>query len=86
MSLRRHLPNFVITLGNEPLQCLALDPLDPTSYGTVGKKVPMLGSRVRLLALVHPRQAGGLGQSSRKWTEAHRGWIDRLAAGAVWAF
>ncbi len=77
-SLRREFeeasPELVITLGNEPLQCLALDPLDQSSYGTE-KEVPVLGSRVRLLALVHPRQSGALGQSSPKWTAAHREWV-----------
>ncbi len=77
-SLRREFeeasPELVITLGNEPLQCLALDPLDPSSYGTE-REVPVLGSRVRLLALVHPRQSGALGQSSPKWTSAHREWV-----------
>lgn len=77
-SLRRELeeasPELVITLGNEPLQCLGLDPLDPSSYGTE-REVPVLGSSVRLLALVHPRQSGALGQSSPKWTAAHREWV-----------
>jgi hypothetical protein len=69
-SLKRRHPNLVITLGKEPLQCLGLEPLDASTYGEA-KNAGLLGLKARLLPRVHPRQSGGLGKSSPKWTEAH---------------
>ena len=48
------------------------------SYGI---PVPMMiaGKTYSIIALCHPRQAGQLGSSSKKWTELHSSWIDRLS-------
>ncbi len=46
----------------------------PNSYGKL-HKMEISGTGYNVLPLVHPRQAGRLGRSSKKWTELHAGWI-----------
>jgi hypothetical protein len=82
-SLRSELeeasPDLVVTLGAEPLRCLGLGGLDRTTYGSVSD-ASILGLRVRLLPLVHPRQAGRLGKSSPEWEAVHREWLETKAS------
>jgi hypothetical protein len=56
-------PDWVITLGSEPLRALGLRRLSADTYG-VPVTASLLGRRVRLLRLVHTRQQARHGASS----------------------
>jgi hypothetical protein len=75
-------PAWIITLGDEPLRSLDLEPLTRASYGTPLPAV-VLGNNVQLLRLVHTRQQAGHGPSSSDWAEAHRQWCTGDGAAAV---
>lgn len=71
---------YLITLGNEPLSNFVkfynpgintLNQIDP--YGTI-RDINIDGSPMKLISLVHPRQAGKLGGYSKKWNEIHSNW------------
>jgi hypothetical protein len=61
-------PAWIITLGNEPLRALGLDPLTQASYGTPLTAV-VLGHKVQLLRLAHTRQQARHGPSSSGWAK-----------------
>jgi hypothetical protein len=67
-------PEWLITLGNEPLRALGLEPLTQDGYGKE-RTATVFGRRVRLVPLVHTRQAAGHGASSGVWRERHQAWL-----------
>lgn len=68
-------PEVLITLGNEPADALDLERPAHQGYGTP-TSVRVWDREVLHLALVHPRQAGGLGDHSGEWAQTHGRWID----------
>ena len=71
---------YLITLGNEPIKNFVkifnpeIKLLDSTdTYGNI-QDILIDGVPMKLIALVHPRQAGKLGTHSRKWSELHNRW------------
>jgi hypothetical protein len=75
-------PAWIITLGDEPLRALGLEPLTRASYG-IPLPAVVLGHNVQLLRLAHTRQQAGHGHSSSDWAEAHRQWRTGEGAAAV---
>ena len=75
-------PEWVITLGDEPLQALGLKRLTTGNYG-VPTPTLVVGHKVQLLRLVHTRQQAGHGASSSAWAQAHRQWAAGRGAAAV---
>lgn len=83
-------PEILVTLGDQPLKDY-VGPLaglgsrrlrtfgaDSSTYGRL-HPIILAGRRMKLLPLVHPRQAGALGRSSPEWRRVHDAWA--LAAG-----
>jgi hypothetical protein len=75
-------PDWVITLGNEPLRALGLRRLSADTYG-VPVAARLLGRRVRLLRLVHTRQQARHGASSSTWAQLHQVWVAGSGAATV---
>lgn len=75
-EFKRAAPDWVITLGNEPLRPTFGTGIPRLSTGDYGRpfEAEVFGRRLRGLALCHPRQAARLGPSSRAWFEAHQRW------------
>ncbi|MCX6179192.1 MAG: hypothetical protein NT163_07505 [Chlorobiales bacterium] len=81
-------PDIFITLGDQPLRwftkqygseaklCDYGDSID--QYGRL-HDFCIAGSRMKLLPLVHPRQAGKLGSHSKEWAELHEQWVLEVA-------
>jgi uracil-DNA glycosylase len=70
-------PEWVITLGNDPINLIfngRVGQLELTKYG-VPFEAEVFGRRVKALCLCHPRQAAKLGRSSKRWFDAHQGWM-----------
>jgi hypothetical protein len=84
-ELRDSGARLVITLGNEPLRPLLGNRARKLSLDGYGEPegFEVLGQRVRVLRLCHPRQAGGLGTSSESWAGAHASWTKRARRRAV---
>lgn len=55
---------------------------DPESYGRL-HPISLGGRAMKLLPLVHPRQAGSLGAASPAWTKLHAGWVAGVARGLL---
>lgn len=80
---------MVLLLGDEPIRWF-LARLNPTnrrlsdfgdardSYGRA-QEVNIGGRRLRVVPLVHPRQAAGLGRHSPKWRCLHNAWTREVA-------
>lgn len=71
---------YLITLGNEPITnfisklCPEINELDRgKSYG-YPIEIDLEGTKIKLIRLVHPRQAGRLGLHDNDWFEAHQSW------------
>jgi hypothetical protein len=75
-------PDWVITLGDEPLRALRLRRLSPDNYG-VPLAASIFGRSVRLLRLVHTRQQAQHGASSRAWAQLHQQWAAGAGAATV---
>ena len=81
-------PEVLLTLGDQPLKWFArhygahatLGQYGETS-GTYGRlhDLEIEGQSLKLLPLVHPRQAGQLGSHSAKWTQLHAHWVTDVA-------
>ncbi|MCB0020768.1 MAG: hypothetical protein KDE09_23400 [Anaerolineales bacterium] len=76
--------DLLVTLGDVPLRefVAAFQPgwrrlaqFGETAdrYGRI-HELAIAGKQIRLLPLVHPRQAGGLGHASAKWRSLHQQW------------
>ena len=79
---------MLVTLGDQPLRWFAgLYGARSTlrSYGetpeTYGRlhELKIAGQALKLLPLVHPRQAGQLGSHSSTWRELHASWAAHAA-------
>jgi len=71
---------YLITLGNEPITnfvskfCSEINELDRgKSYG-YPIEINLDGIKLKLIRLVHPRQAARLGLHDNYWFEAHQNW------------
>lgn len=79
----------VVTLGDQPLRwftrkfgserLLRRYGKDPQNYGRL-HDLEIEGRALRLLPLVHPRQAAGLGRHNPGWRKVHRDWMRNGAA------
>jgi uracil-DNA glycosylase len=85
--------SVIITLGDQPLKWFTskfgsksrlVDYGKPqgNSYGLL-HDIMIDGRAIKLLPLVHPRQAGRLGGSSPEWAECHDKWIKSVASGLL---
>jgi uracil-DNA glycosylase len=81
-------PEVLVTLGDQPLKWFARHYCSQPSLGSYGETpetygrlhdLEIAGKAVKLLPLVHPRQAGRLGSHSASWSELHAFWIGRVA-------
>ena len=91
-ELRESKAEIVVTLGDMPLRWfgaaygarrrLGEYGGESESYGAL-HDIEMGGRSMKLLPLVHPRQAAGLGSHSRKWAELHRKWVHERATGLL---
>jgi hypothetical protein len=77
----------IILLGDDPIQWF-LSPVSGCSqqrladfgkdtYGTT-VTTTIAGKVYSVLPLVHPRQAAGLGPSTKEWQDIHRNWLSKL--------
>lgn len=71
---------YLITLGNEPITnfvskfCTEINELDRgKSYG-YPIEINLEGIKLKLIRLVHPRQAARLGLHDNEWSETHQKW------------
>lgn len=81
-------PEILVTLGDQPLKwfakhygsqpALGLYGETPETYGRL-HDLEIAGHRMKLLPLVHPRQAGRPGSHSATWSELHDSWIAQVA-------
>ena len=78
----------LITLGDLPLKWFCKRFGSSESLGTYGTTRKLYGSlhdvviekrRIKLLPLVHPRQAARLGAHAQNWAELHDGWKEHRA-------
>lgn len=88
-EVRASSADTLITLGDVPLRDfvrpiagrhsrLANFGTTPEVYGRL-HEVDLGGLHLRLLPLVHPRQASRLGLSTDSWAKLHAGWVQREA-------
>lgn len=87
-ELQESTAEVVITLGDPPLKCfgathgsersLAVYGKNSDSYGRV-HDIVIEGRKLRLLPLVHPRQAARLGKSISSWHTLHTTWKKQVA-------
>ena len=87
-ELRESAAKVVITLGDQPLEWFGTVSGSERSLGAYGRDlktcgvphdVEIEGRVLKLLPLVHPRQAAGLGASSRFWRPLHETWVRQMA-------
>lgn len=81
-------PDIFITLGDQPLQWFTKyfgSKSKLSEYGDLFGQYGLLhdisiaGRDMKLLPLVHPRQAGKLGSHSAKWADLHEAWTIEVA-------
>jgi uracil-DNA glycosylase len=82
------LPEVLVTLGDQPLKwfvqhygaqpALGLYGETPETYGRL-HELEIAGRALKLLPLVHPRQAGRLGSHSATWRKLHVHWAAHVA-------
>ena len=79
-EIKKSKAKYLITLGNEPLINLVkgydpdIKPLNlKQEYGSI-RNIVIDGYPMKLIALVHPRQAGKLGGYSQDWNDIHSEW------------
>lgn len=82
------LPEILVTLGDQPLRWFAQYYGSQSALGSYGKTsekygrlydLEVAGKALKLLPLVHPRQAGRLGSHSADWSELHVYWRTHVA-------
>ena len=81
-------PDIIVTLGDQPLKWFTSHFGSRARLGDYGEapqdygrlhSLEIAGRDVQLLPLVHPRQAGGLGNHSSKWAGLHAHWVTEVA-------
>ncbi len=85
-------PDVLVTLGDQPLKwfaqyygsqpALGLYGETPETYGRP-RDMEIAGHALKLLPLVHPRQAGRLGSHSALWSRLHAHWVAKVAPGLL---
>lgn len=87
-------PSVLVTLGDQPIKdfvCMHAGiperslrefGAEPENYGRL-HRISLGGRTMKLLPLVHPRQAGSLGAASPAWTKLHAGWVAEVARGVL---
>ena len=87
-------PDVLVTLGDQAIKdfvgthagiserSLREFGADPGSYGRF-HPITLGGRTMKLLPLVHPRQAGALGAASPAWTKLHAEWVSTIAPGLI---
>ena len=87
-ELRESTADVLVTLGDAPLEWFGAAFGTKTSLDAYGKDsqayglpqdIVINGRALRLLPLVHPRQAAGLGPHDPKWNALHKNWVRRVA-------
>ena len=91
-ELRESKAEILVTLGDKPLKwfgatfgtrrTLGAYGRESESYGSL-HEVKIDGRPMKLLPLVHPRQAARLASHSRNWAELHRVWKESRAPGLL---
>ncbi len=86
-------PSVIITLGDQPLKWFASkfgSKLRLVEYGKPKENsygllhdIIIDGRAIKLLPLVHPRQAGRLGGYSPDWADCHDKWVKSIALGLL---
>jgi hypothetical protein len=85
---------FLVLLGDKPIGWFFkhLEPgykrlsdfgKDAERYGQIHPFV-IRGRELKVIPLVHPRQASRLGASSSVWAKLHQGWKADMAGGKIW--
>lgn len=80
-EIKKSKAEYLITLGNEPLNNFVNTYIDypvqlnQDNYGQFSE-INLDGTKIKLLSLVHPRQAGALGGYSPDWYKIHSNWIE----------
>lgn len=91
-ELRESAASVVITLGDDPLRWFAAAFGSKRSLGAYGKNLKSYGRlhdlhiadrNVKLLPLVHPRHAAGLGFHSQDWKSLHESWVRDVAPDVI---
>ncbi len=87
-ELRESTAEVLVTLGDDPLRWFgtafgtkaSLEAYGKTSqaYGLL-QDVDINGRTLKLLPLVHPRQAEGLGRHDPEWKALHENWVRQVA-------
>lgn len=87
-------PEVIMTLGDQPLKWFTSHfgsrarlggyGESPEDYGRL-HPVQIADREAHLLPLVHPRQAGGLGNHSSKWANLHTHWVENVASSLLGA-
>jgi len=81
-------PVILLTLGDQPLKWFAQHYGSQSTLGSYGETpetygrlhdLEVAGKALKLLPLVHPRQAGRLGTHSAVWSEFHGYWRSQVA-------
>jgi len=82
-ELKKSQAEIIITLGDEPIQQF-INPLSGGKYRLdlndvygIQKEIVLDGKKIKLLPLVHPRQAAKLGRYSKKWNDKHEEWKEK---------
>lgn len=82
-------PDVLVTLGDQPLKWFTSPYGSHTTLGAYGETIEtygrlhdlvIAGRALKLLPLVHPRQAARLGTHSATWSELHAHWKKHVAA------
>jgi uracil-DNA glycosylase len=85
-------PAVLITLGDQPLRWFTRHFGSMAKLGSYGETadtygrlhdIQVAGQKIKLLPLVHPRQAAGLGTHSLKWAGLHTRWMQDVAESLV---
>lgn len=91
-ELRESKAEILVTLGDKPLKWFGATFGTRRTLGAYGREFKSYGSLhdvkfdgrpMKLLPLVHPRQAARLGSHSRNWAELHRVWKESRARGLL---
>lgn len=91
-ELRESTAEIVITLGDQPLKWFSAAHGSKRSLRAYGKNTASYGRllsfeiegrSLKLLPLVHPRQAAGLSGHNPQWKSIHESWVRRTAPGLL---
>lgn len=81
---------YLITLGNEPITnfiskfCPEINELDRGQNYGCPREINLTGIKIKLIRLVHPRQAARLGLHDNVWFEIHQAWKTEAQSRIGW--